>query len=84
MSSTPNATCNKRPPDDTASGDNGEDEGGYDVQGDGVGEIDGPPPPKSQKIIFEPVRLIGISNQEEMDIKVLQFQHKKLRQVRKH
>lgn len=40
---------------------------------------DGPPPRK--KIGVEPLRLGPVSTLEEMDIKVLQYQHKKLSQV---
>lgn len=76
-----NSSSNKRPPDPEPGGGSG-DGSGSDGQGDGVGlESLGPPPAKTQKIVFEPVRLVGVSNQEEMDIKVLRFQQKKLREV---
>ena len=44
------------------------------------GNATGQPPQK--KVQFEPVRIGPISTLEEMDIKVLQFQNKKLAQVR--
>jgi len=38
-------------------------------------------PPAKKKILFEPLQVGPVSTLEEMDIKVLQFQHKKLKQV---
>lgn len=46
---------------------------------DGDSGSSGEPPQK--KVQFEPVRIGPISTLEEMDIKVLQFQNKKLAQV---
>lgn len=40
--------------------------------------------PPQKKVQFEPVRIGPISTLEEMDIKVLQFQNKKLAQVLDH
>lgn len=37
--------------------------------------------PQCKKVQFEPIRLGAISSLEEMDMKVLQFQNKKLSQV---
>ena len=37
-----------------------------------------------KKVQFEPIRLGAISSLEEMDMKVLQFQNKKLTQVQKN
>ena len=37
--------------------------------------------PQCKKVQFEPIRLGAISSLEEMDMKVLQFQNKKLTQV---
>lgn len=36
---------------------------------------------QSKRVQFEPIRLGAISSLEEMDMKVLQFQNKKLSQV---
>jgi hypothetical protein len=47
------------------------------VEGDG--NTSGQPPIK--KVQFEPIRIGPISTLEEMDMKVLQFQNKKLAQV---
>jgi hypothetical protein len=47
------------------------------VEGDG--STSGQPPIK--KVQFEPIRIGPISTLEEMDMKVLQFQNKKLAQV---
>lgn len=38
--------------------------------------------PQCKKVQFEPIRLGAISSLEEMDMKVLQFQNKKLSQVK--
>ena len=38
-------------------------------------------PPQCKKVQFEPIRLGAITSLEEMDMKVLQFQNKKLSQV---
>lgn len=38
--------------------------------------------PQYKKVQFEPIRLGAISSLEEMDMKVLQFQNKKLSQVK--
>lgn len=48
---------------------------GADCDSGGSGE------PPLKKVQFEPVRIGPISTLEEMDIKVLQFQNKKLAQV---
>jgi len=37
--------------------------------------------PQCKKVQFEPIRLGAVSSLEEMDMKVLQFQNKKLSQV---
>ena len=46
---------------------------------EGDGNTSGQPPIK--KVQFEPIRIGPISTLEEMDMKVLQFQNKKLAQV---
>jgi hypothetical protein len=46
---------------------------------EGDGNTSGQPPIK--KVQFEPMRIGPISTLEEMDMKVLQFQNKKLAQV---
>jgi hypothetical protein len=49
---------------------------------EGDGSTSGQPPIK--KVQFEPIRIGPISTLEEMDMKVLQFQNKKLAQVSRH
>lgn len=50
-----------------------------------VSDMAGPdtngPPPLKKKLVYEPIRLTAVSTLEELDVEVLRFQHRKLKQV---